>query len=1406
MFTKLKEWNAHKSGSQESEDAERQGSARLTPRSDGGGAFNRLKQKSASQDSGPSDPYGGQPPKVGSDVPRRERENSISSTGTTGTFQRLKSGNGGNATPSGSSKDGRGGQKIPPEQPGPGGAFTKLKETSSQNNNLLAREDSVNSDASAFQKLKLKSKGQDTFARENTTNSEGMFSRLKQRKGSQSSSVGSAGYGSGSLELDFYNPDMWKTDPSEDDPLYGRFSELQQKKKEGLIHGRQPSKDRAGASDPGEVRARSKTSFADSDSEGESVVLSWEELRAIELEVAQEEGITPGEMLAGKGEQRRRSSVSSSLFSDTVSVGVDGDLANIDMLGTGIDVNHFGMLNLPLNVAVEIQQSWNDFLAIMGSPEAAAETLYVAFYEADSTVQPSFISPRGVLAGKFRSTLDACVKSLHDPPHLKHFVELLGFGHLSQDVTTVRLITFREALVDMFEMEVGENFSDDARGGWIALLNYIGGALVYFKVHYAERLKAIAMCWEQANKDAKEAESQNAKNSIEQSLKNEDDDGQPVKEEDEEQTMNTMVADIPRTYEAMFEFNCALMGFGQSAWMREVVNSFDAIVRNVRNSARFQEECQVLALRISKTTKGNIKLSEYKTCMLATLRALLPKIWEPSFELAWSWLWDSVQRILSKTLSGPPVWEKALMKLVSQWEEGQRYEMRAAMYARFFDMAPEGQDFFKQSNTRMHFMADRVFMLTVELYKMPFRMVEEVSAVGLKHVGYAVPPELVGPYVTAWLEILQDMCKDEVILEAFQWSIGLIARILLRTIEEGSTIVMKAINANSARMIMKAVSVAPRGERALWLLLVEVGSQKISPLIWAIESGSLEAAGAIIRDLLTIRADRERYYYSIDELFQRHPDIIHILSQDAPTLLVTLLEGLIWRSRSVEGGYRRVNFYIRHLLITPDGGVNKAIEWLAASKDVKIIAHPLISFVTDAVWTGVVRKQFILSKLWFLIGLVIFLFSQAVLTKMSVNVDYTLNMPDSRNLRMSILVLRCWTYGCSMPTLFFQHLRSWVKSIKAGHFTSFLFLPLPGYLEDKTNFTSLIVLLCYIGMAASEPLLHCRDEEDWPTEICPETAAYEDIYRICGMTAMLSMWFLIIDMSIFSTKLSAFVLVCGHVLNEVGRFMVALLYILLTFASATCVLNTTHSEYGSLPAAVVTLFGITVGVYEKDYRELDGEPVLLLAIFVFVCISAILLMNLLIAQLNCSYEYVYGDMVGFARMNRARLLVDMLAVCKRSAWDRFVYRLELDKPLEFEQGDMGPSGGLQMMEPQHAHPVLVEQVLRYGGNCSPELAWPEKLDDELEQDMFEKLENMVKRAMAVYFGREETQDEKGPKTHKRGGDRKNKYHNVLSKLDEEQRMMADADDEDDDGEEVDLDDDDKFDADDFDFDDEEEAV
>merc|ERR1719343_1077549 len=417
------------------------------------------------------------------------------------------------------------------------------------------------------------------------------------------------------------------------------------------------------------------------------------------------------------------------------------------------------------------------------------------------------------------------------------------------------------------------------------------------------------------------------------------------------------------------------MGFGGSSWMNEVLFSFDTIVCNVSNSYRLQEECDVLSLRIAKY-KGAINLAEYKAVMLASLRSLVPKDWNSAHEVAWSWLWENVERMIKSLMGKPAQQERALEKLFNSLDENALGIVRREVYQKFFALAPAGQDYFKQSTTRLHFIADRLVVMTIDMFKEPKRMVEDISALGLRHVGYGIPTDLFGPFVTACVQVIRMLTDDDAAEEAFRWSLNLISRMLTRVINEGSTIVMKAINTNSGKQLKKAVGCAPRGKRAMWMLNIQVGTQSISPLLWAIETGSLDAAKAIIQDLLTIRADRDRYYYGMDILFERHSDIIKRLCIDAPALLPALLDGLIWRSRVTENGRRRVNYYIKHLIMDADGDFSKTTEWIADNRDPKLMCHPVVTLVTDTVWSRIAFRTFLYGKTWFLFTLVIFVLSQ----------------------------------------------------------------------------------------------------------------------------------------------------------------------------------------------------------------------------------------------------------------------------------------------------------------------------------------------------------------------------------------------------------------------------------------------
>jgi hemoglobin-like flavoprotein len=1088
---------------------------------------------------------------------------------------------------------------------------------------------------------------------------------------------------------------------------------------------------------------------------------------------------------------------------DDLDLDDEGSAAPVDSrfdAGDDVNVTRFDELVLEPQVIEEAKNIWKIFLSAAGSRDAAGEAIYSALFEGAPSLQTLFTTPRAVQAIRFMNGLHSFVNALDDPAQLKILVETLGFGHLNLDVTVPRVVIFRDAILDLFEMEVGSQFSVLAKRGWKSLLNYVGGAIIFVKSHYAERLKVLAESWKAVNsKNKKDAAGFQSSGELQDTSGGTDDikpkgsnTGQAAhkkgsswksmfgksshKEESGDSAggagktnghglslghhsgNNSQQAQVPTTYHEMFQWNAAVMGFGSCMWMNEVLTSFDTIVTNASNSSRLQEECDVLVLKISKLNiKDNkdINLAAYKSCMLASLRSLLPKAWDSAHEVAWTWLWENVERLMRRTLGSPPLWQRKLEAWLEGLDEEQRYEIRKEIYSTFFVAAPAGQEFFKQSNTYLHFIAERMLCMTGEIYQNPAKMVDDILSLGLRHVGYGIPTDLFGPFVTACIEVVASSNADEGALEAFRWSLGLISMMLVRTITEGSTIVMKAVDANSASKLRKAVSCAPRCERAKWLLVVQVGTQSISPLEWAIQSGCLEAAKAIIEDLLTIRADRERYYYGVDQLFSHHPDILKRCINDAATLLPTLWEHLVWRARTTSNGQRRVNFYVKHLIVAQDGSPSLTLRWLTDFGDPNTMANPVVVLVQDTLWHGMVLRRFAFKKVWFVLRLFIFMASQAIFPKLQ-------NAQDIE-IRYAIFVCRCINYCLVLTHLVYFHCNKFCTSYRQKDTRKFCWcVPVPKYLSDTFLLSSFVLMCLLMAMCASEPMFHClaaadpgESFKDFPTEFCSASDGMMFRYTVFGMCAMVIQWGLITDMSVFSTQLSAFNLVVRHVLSEIGRFLVALVFLLFTFGSAISVIDHNQEEMKNVLQAAVALFAITVKLYQDDYRGVD-EPAVIVAILLYQIASAIVLLNLLISQLQCSYDLIYKDAVGYARLSRSNVIAETIAVCPRGDWDKFVETLKFDKKLEFTEGDIGINGGIQDYEPARLHPIVGDTILRYGGTTSPDQRWPDEKNEQEEENKFDRMERLLHKTIqrVGHLGAKDSSS--------RGMDKNDKNSNSLS--------------------------------------------
>jgi len=291
--------------------------------------------------------------------------------------------------------------------------------------------------------------------------------------------------------------------------------------------------------------------------------------------------------------------------------------------------------------------------------------------------------------------------------------------------------------------------------------------------------------------------------------------------------------------------------------------------------------------------------------------------------------------------------------------------------------------------------------------------------------------------------------------------------------------------------------------------------------------------------------------------------------------------------------------------------------------------------------------------------------------------------------------------------------------------------------QDAANLLLTLMLLCMFG---TEPIIYCLattaratdwDSPNFLTTVCPESEPIMFSYCVFSSLATILYFLLLVDLTVLNTRISAFVLVCGRVMSEVGLFLAAMIFFNLAFSSGVNALEQQNSDFGSIPQGIVSLLEITVGMYGgHKFNDLHSDPVLLTAVIAYVIITVIFLLNLLVSQLNCAYASTYQDMLGFARLNRGKIIVEAMSTVPHARWSSFLQSLHLDSKLEFNEGDVGLSGGIQVFEPASANPTTVDMIRRFGGSTSPAMQWPEEDqagDDE--DDRFERMEKLIEKAM-----------------------------------------------------------------------------
>uniref|UniRef100_A0A0G4HCC2 Globin domain-containing protein n=1 Tax=Chromera velia CCMP2878 TaxID=1169474 RepID=A0A0G4HCC2_9ALVE len=479
-------------------------------------------------------------------------------------------------------------------------------------------------------------------------------------------------------------------------------------------------------------------------------------------------------------------------------------------------------------------------------------------------------------------------------------------------------------------------------------------------------------------------------------------------------------------------------------------------------------------------------------------------------------------------------------------------ELGVRFYEIVFETAPHLQKLFKKPRRLQGRVFANVAALLISGIENPRFLTQELQRLSLRHVGYDIRPEHIPVFGNSLMRTIKEAAlrpspKDGQPFdfshahdEAWGALWGRVSTKFYGMIEGATNLITRALIGGDGNELCLALAAAPRGERINWAATVDLDTTFISPIYWCIREGRLDLATILIKDLLTIRADRARYYYGRAALFKFHPDLIEVL---------------------------------RHLL---NGGDFNA--------DFDIVARFTLAVACLLVWT-----------------------------------------------------------------------------------------------------------MTFEAVTAIQAL----------------AAFFHSVLQMIG---------------------------------NIVKFMIVMVLIVCAFGSALALLAPSSEYFNGFGPSVFTLAAFAIQINRPDIVESGIDEISLLFFFFFTIVAVILMLNLLIAQITIAYEFVHHEVGGFARLGHAKVVLSIEACMSLRTRLRLYKRLGFDRPLEFDDGDFGPSGGVQTFE-RPSDQILnrrgasrwfeaEERVQRRSGPTGDHLPWP-KTEVKKALDDKEKLNfiyEMIKKS------------------------------------------------------------------------------
>jgi len=275
---------------------------------------------------------------------------------------------------------------------------------------------------------------------------------------------------------------------------------------------------------------------------------------------------------------------------------------------------------------------------------------------------------------------------------------------------------------------------------------------------------------------------------------------------------------IPQTFTEMVRLNAAMTS-ANIQYINIMLDEFGTLVRDTCRLGELQEQTDILAMRIAKDVKGVIKTSEFKVCMLASMRSLIPKRWDRQHEKAWLWLWDSIDTQLKLAMPLPAKYEVSVKRWINDEQDLKSLgDIGLKVWFRMFAKEPSAENVFKQSNERLKWIAVQALNSAVNIYANPTAVNTQMQALGLKHIMFRVKPHLFALFVACIDEELREMGTDKNVADGINWSLTVVACILARAVADGSTPILIAALTNDVKTLKAELAGTARKERGFLCL------------------------------------------------------------------------------------------------------------------------------------------------------------------------------------------------------------------------------------------------------------------------------------------------------------------------------------------------------------------------------------------------------------------------------------------------------------------------------------------------------------------------------------------------------------------------------------------------------------